>query len=165
MTQVAASIDNYQAQCGAFKLTLPVFRLFTDSAVCLQRLNINPMAEETESEQLLHRLFEQVNEHIETRMEYFTLSSTEKMSGIAANLAGALVLMVFALLVLFFFSMGFAWWLGDFLGNRAGGFALAGLVFLPIAWATYRWVRPFVREKIIEAVLQNDAPKTADPNG
>lgn len=117
------------------------------------------MAEETDSEQLLHRLYEQINKHIETRLAYFTVTSTEKMSGIAANLAGALTLVVFALLVLFFFSMGFAWWLGDFIGNRAGGFALAGLIYIPIAILVYRWIRPFVREKVIQSIFHEELPE------
>ncbi|MBL7807399.1 MAG: phage holin family protein [Saprospiraceae bacterium] len=111
------------------------------------------MAEETDSEQLLHKLYEQVNEHLETRWAYFTLNATEKAANAASGLAGALTLVVFGLLVLFFFSMGFAWWLGDFIGNRAGGFALAGLVFIPIAYLAYRWIGPFVQEKVIEAAL------------
>lgn len=123
------------------------------------------MAEETDSEQLLHKLYEQINEHLETRWAYFSLSSTEKMSGLAANLAGTLSIVVFALLVLFFFSMGFAWWLGDFLGNRAGGFALAGLIFIPIAWGVNRWIRPFVREMIIQSVLHEEPSENPDQHG
>ena len=118
------------------------------------------MAEETDSEQLLHKLYEQVNEHLETRWTYFTLSATEKMAKAASGMASALTIVVFALLVLFFFSMGFAWWLGDFIGNRAGGFALAGLVFIPIAYLVYRWIGPFVQEKVIESALHE--PKKTD---
>jgi len=117
------------------------------------------MAEETNPEETLHQLFEQVNRHLETRWKYFTITSTERLSGIAAGMAGAITVIVCALLVLFFFSMGFAWWLGDFINNRAGGFALAGLIFLPIAYFAYRWVGPFVREKIIESFLHGDVPE------
>ena len=111
------------------------------------------MEEKPDTEQLLHRLLEQVNQHIETRWEYFSLRLTEKISGLAAEIAGALTLFVFSLLVMFFFCVGFAWWLGDLIGNRAGGFALAGLIFVPIAYFVYRWIRPFVREKFIQNVL------------
>lgn len=114
------------------------------------------MTEEKKSEDLIQRLFEQVNKHIETRIAYVTLTSAEKVSAIMANLTGAIVLFVFAILVLFFFSMGFAWWLGDFIGNRAGGFALAGLIFIPIAFVAFAWVRPFVRDLIIESVLHEE---------
>lgn len=123
------------------------------------------MAEETDPELLLHRLYEQVNEHLESRWAYFTLTSTEKLSGVAAGLAGALTLIVFALLVLFFFSMGFAWWLGDFIQNRAGGFALAGLVFIPIAFFAFRWIGPYVRDKVIQSMMHEDQPQTPEQHG
>ena len=114
------------------------------------------MAEETKDDQVLHRLFEQLTQHLETRWEYFTLTSTEKMSNLAANITGALTVFVFAVLVLFFFTLGFAWWLGDYIGNRAGGFALTGLIFVPIAIVFFQWIRPFVRKKIIQSVLHDD---------
>ncbi len=123
------------------------------------------MAEETDTEQLLHRLFDKVNQHIETRWEYLTLTLTEKFSGLAAEVAGALTLFVFAVLVLFFFCMGLAWWLGDFIGNRAGGFALAGLIFVPIAYFVYRWICPFVRNKFIQIVLDELDEENPSKNG
>jgi hypothetical protein len=119
------------------------------------------MEETSKEETLLQRLYEQASDHLETRWEYFTLNATEKVSGLAANIAGAFVVMVFAVLVLFFFTLGFSWWLGDLLGNRAGGFALTGLIFIPLAALVFRWIRPFVRTKVIQAILQNEP--TDDP--
>jgi len=123
------------------------------------------MAEQTDTEQMLHRLYEQVNQHIETRWAYFSLTATEKFSGIAANMAQALTVMIFALIMLFFFSLGFAWWIGDLIGHRAGGFALAGLIFLPIAFFVYRWIGPFVRDKVIESILQDEVSENPKNNG
>ncbi len=123
------------------------------------------MAEDANDDQVLHRLFEQLNQHLETRLAYFSLASTEKIAIASANLAGAIVVSVFAILVLFFFSMGFAWWLGDFIGNRAAGFSLAGLIFVPIAFLVYRWIRPFVRKKVIQSFLHDDVAKNTTKNG
>lgn len=123
------------------------------------------MAEEPDTEQLLHRLFEQASQHLETRWEYLTVTATEKFSKLAAELAGAFTIFVFAVLVLFFFCMGFAWWLGDFIGNRAGGFALAGLIFIPIAYLSFRWIRPFVRNKIIESALFEEEDENPADHG
>lgn len=117
------------------------------------------MDEETKDEQLLQRLFDQVSQHAETRWTYFTLTATEKASGMAAEVAGAVTIFIFALLVLFFFTLGLAWWMGDLIGSRAGGFALTGLVFVPIAYGLFRWIRPTVRTKIIDAILEDDHKK------
>jgi hypothetical protein len=120
------------------------------------------MAEEIKDEQVLNRLFEQISQHIETRVEYFTLTSTEKISALIASLAGIISIFVFAILVLFFFSMGFAWWLGDMVQSRAAGFALAGLIFIPIAIAVNVWIRPFIRAKIVETVLEETQKHPSD---
>ncbi len=120
------------------------------------------MAEEIKDEQVLNRLFEQLSKHLETRVEYFTLSATEKTSALMAKLAGVVTIFIFAILVLFFFSMGFAWWLGDVVQSRAAGFALAGLIFIPIAIVVYRWIGPFVRSKIIETVMEETQKHDAD---
>ncbi len=117
------------------------------------------MDEETKDEQLLQRFMEQIVQHAETRWAYFTLTATEKGSGIAANVAGAITLFVFALLVLFFFTFGLAWWMGDLISNRAGGFALTGLIFIPIGYGLFRWIRPTVRASIIDAILEEDQKK------
>lgn len=122
------------------------------------------MAEQPEVAQLLQKLYNQITQHAETRFRYLSLNATDKLSGLLSNLAGAMVLFVFFILVLFFFSMGFAWWLGDLIGSRAGGFALAGLVFIPIAWLTFGWVRPFVQTKVIQILWQEDDDKTKIDN-
>lgn len=115
------------------------------------------MAEQNaHDEHLLHQLFEQVSLHIETRLEHLSLNTAEKISNLAGGIASGVSVFVFGVLVLFFFSMGFAWWLGDFFQSRAGGFAVAGLIFVPIGWLFYRWIGGFVRDKIIEKVLDDE---------
>lgn len=114
------------------------------------------MSDEPNQGPAIERLLEKSLQHIETRWEYFSLSATEKISGAAAALTGVLIVVLFTLMVLFFLSIGFAIWLGDFLGNRAGGFALAGLIFVPIAIAAYFWVPSLVRSKIIQNMLEDE---------
>jgi hypothetical protein len=117
------------------------------------------MAEDTKQEPSFERLLHKVLKHLETRWEYYSLTTTEKISAAAAMLSGIAIIAIFALIVLFFFSIGFAIWLGDYLGNRAGGFVLAGLIFVPIAIVAYMKVPPFVRTKIIQNILEDDDPE------
>lgn len=120
-------------------------------------LNVDSsMSKETNQEAPFERLLEKVLQHLETRWEYFSLTATEKISAAAATLSGVLIVTVIALIVLFFFSIGFAIWLGDYIGNRAGGFALAGLLFVPVAVVAYIKVPPYVRTKIIQNILEDD---------
>ena len=114
------------------------------------------MSKETNQESSFERLLEKTLQHLETRWEFFSLTATEKLSGAAFMFSKLLIISVFALIILFFISIGFAIWLGDYIGSRAGGFALAGLIFVPFAVAAYIWVPPFVRTKTIQNILQDD---------
>jgi hypothetical protein len=124
------------------------------------------MTQEPNQDSAFERLLEKGLEHLETRWEYYSLVATEKISGAAASFVGILIIIAFALMILFFLSISFAIWLGDLLGNRAGGFALAGLIFIPIAFGAYYFIPPIVRSKIIHQMLQEDEnTKNENPRG
>lgn len=123
------------------------------------------MTQEPNPDSAFERLLDKTLQHLETRWEYYSLTATEKISGAAASFVGMLIVIVFAMMILFFLSIGFAIWLGDFLGNRAGGFALAGLIFVPIAIGAYYLIPPMVRSKIIHNMLQDEHPEDENPRG
>ena len=54
------------------------------------------MSEENNQKQGLNGLFEQINQHLETRWASFSLTTTEKLSDLAANMAGIFTLLLFA---------------------------------------------------------------------
>lgn len=104
----------------------------------------------------LEYLTEQLLDHLETRWEYATLVFTEKASEIVSNLVSLMAAALFGMMTLLFLSLGFALWLGDMIGSRSGGFALAAVVFVPLGILAYVWIKPFVRTKIIQNILQDD---------
>ena len=86
------------------------------------------------------------------------LNLTKKATDITANAAGALVSIVLALFVLFFAGVALAWWLGDLIESRAGGFlivagffALLALIFMAIR---KKLVFPMFRNKIIRKMYE-----------
>jgi hypothetical protein len=109
-----------------------------------------------EQEPNLHTLYKQVIEHLETRWEYYSLVMVEKIAAASAAAAGMFTLAAFGMIVLLFFCMGFAFWLSDRLNSHAAGFSLAGLIVIPIAALAYWWIRPFVRDKIIHNILNDE---------
>jgi uncharacterized phosphosugar-binding protein len=121
------------------------------------------MSTETNEKSNAERLLEQATRHLETRATYMSLVAVEKGSEILASAARLVVVAVFAGLILFFFSMGFAFWLSERLHSQAGGFSLAGLIFIPFAVAAWVWVKHMVRAKIIQTFLDDDdiQPKDA----
>jgi len=114
------------------------------------------MITETNEKPSSERLLEQAIQHLETRWQYISLSATEKLSESASTLVRILAVAFFVLIMFFFFSVGFAFWLSDQLGSRAAGFSLTGLVFLPGAIAAFHFLKPWIRSKIIQNILDND---------
>lgn len=114
------------------------------------------MDEQQNAPPSLQTLIEQITQHIETQREYLSLAITEKVSAALGALAGILALCIIGLVALSYFGLAFAFWLGDIIGSRAGGFAVAGVVFIPIAVAAYYLLNPFVRKKIIQIMLEDE---------
>ncbi|MCC7505706.1 MAG: phage holin family protein [Saprospiraceae bacterium] len=108
----------------------------------------------------LEQLTDQLLDHLETRWEYATLTFAEKLSALLSNLAGMIVALAFALMVLMLLCVALALWLGDLIGNKAGGFALSSLILIPIGALAFYVIRPVFREKIIQNMLSDeDLPK------
>lgn len=120
------------------------------------------MSQEPNQESPFEQLLDKGLKHLETRWEFYSLTATEKISTAAAAFAGMLIITMFALMILFFLSIGFAVWLGDYLDNRAGGFALAGLIFVPIAIGAYILIPPIIQTRIIDNMTQDET--TEDEN-
>jgi hypothetical protein len=120
------------------------------------------MSQEPNPDSAFERLLEKTLQHLETRWEYYSLSATEKISGAAAAFVRILIVVVFALMLLFFLSISLAVWLGDYSGNRAAGFALAALLFMPLAAAAYYFLPPLVRSRIIHDMLKDENTHNED---
>jgi len=113
------------------------------------------MSTETNEKTNSERLFDQIVQHLDTRWEYLSILTAEKSAELLSSVVRALVVAVLILQILFFFSIGFAFWLGELIGSTAGGFLLAGLTFVPFALVAYLVLKPIVRSKIIEAFLRH----------
>lgn len=123
------------------------------------------MTQEPNQESAFERLLDKGLQHLETRWEFYSLTATEKISAAAAAFTGMLIIMMFALMILLFLSFGFAIWLGDYIDNRAGGFVLAGLIFVPVAIGAYRLIPPIIRSRIIYNMLHDETTKDENTPG
>ena len=123
------------------------------------------MSQEPNQESAFERLLDKGLQHLETRWEYYSLTATEKISGAAAALTGMLIIIMFVLMILFFLCMCFAFWRGDYIGNVAGGFALAALIFIPVAIGAYLLIPPIVRSRIIHNMSQDENTKDKNTSG
>jgi hypothetical protein len=86
------------------------------------------------------------------------LNITQKTTNVASNFILGAAIGFFGFIVVLFLGIALAWWLGDLIESRAGGFLLAAgffvLVLLIIAGIRKKVVFPFIRNKIIRKIYE-----------
>jgi hypothetical protein len=98
----------------------------------------------------VEKLIDDVKEYAETRMDIIVLNLQDKISAIISSIASVLLLTVLSLFVVFFLSIGVAWWIGQATESPSiGFFCIAGFYLLLAA------IIAFNREKLIKAPIIN----------
>ena len=81
---------------------------------------------------------------------------TQKVTNVASNLLLILSIAFFGFLIILFGGIALAFWVGDLVGNRAGGFLITAgfflLVLLIIAAIRKKVVFPYIRNLIIRKI-------------
>jgi hypothetical protein len=99
-------------------------------------------------------LISHTGEYLDTFFKVSLLKVTRKTTDIASAAISVMVICVVGLLILFFAGFGAAWWLGDVLNNRIGGFMIVAGLFLIAAFLLIRYRRkivfPFIRNSLIK---------------
>jgi hypothetical protein len=84
----------------------------------------------------------------------------QKVSRLSASVVVLLAICLFGFFAILFFGFALAWWLGDLVNSRAGGFVLAGvldiiLLFVFIAMKK-KIIFPFIRDVIIRKIYDEE---------
>jgi len=99
-----------------------------------------------------------VSDYLDTLYRLTLLKVTQKATNLASTVLAAIAVCTIGLFVLFFVSVGAAWWLGDILKSRAGGFfIIAGfylLLLLCIVLLRKRIVFPFIRNLVLGKIYE-----------
>ena len=75
-------------------------------------------------------LAEHVQDYADTFYKVAVLNITQKATDIASATITAITLLTLGMFALFFGGFALAWWLGDVINTRAGGFAIVAGLFL-----------------------------------
>ena len=78
----------------------------------------------------LKGVFQKIKEYLTTRQRLITLTLTERAARLIASLFTDVIRVIFALFVVFFFSMALGFYLSELLNSNALGFLLTGTIFL-----------------------------------
>lgn len=105
---------------------------------------------------------EEITDHLgdyaETFLKLTLLNVTQKGATIASTVVTTIVLCGLGLFVLFFAGFGLAWWLGDLVDSRTGGFLMVGgfylLLFILILAMRKKTIYPFIKNTVIRKVYE-----------
>jgi len=94
-----------------------------------------------------------VEEFADTWYKLTVVNATEKATSVASAAISMIMLCTVGVFVFVLGGLALAWWLGDLIGSRAGGFLLAagffGLIMVVIILLRKRILFPFFRDLII----------------
>ncbi|HEV8286274.1 MAG TPA: phage holin family protein [Chitinophagaceae bacterium] len=95
-------------------------------------------------------LIEDVTDFLETYYQLITINVAQKGINIASAVINAFILCFLGLFTFAFIGFGLAWWLGNVINSRAGGFFITAGIYLVIMIALI-----IMRKKVIFPFLRN----------
>ena len=99
-----------------------------------------------------------VGDYLDTLYKVTLLNVTQKTTNIASGAIAAIVGVVLGMFVLFFAGFAAAWWLGNVIESRVGGFLLVAGFYLLIAIIIIllrkKIVFPYIRNLLIKKVYE-----------
>ena len=96
------------------------------------------------------RIVDHTVDYLDTFVKLRLLKITRKTTNIVSGAIVTLVACLLGMFVLFFASLAAAWWLGDVIGSRTGGFLLLTSFYLVVVIALV-----LLRNKIIFPFIRN----------
>jgi hypothetical protein len=95
-------------------------------------------------------LVDHVTDFLETYYEYIGINVAQKSVNLASGAINFVIVIFLCLLIVSFLGFGLAWWLGDVINSRAGGFFIVAAFYLVIMIAMI-----IMRKRLIFPLLRN----------
>jgi hypothetical protein len=99
-----------------------------------------------------------VSDYLDTLYRLTLLKVTQKATNLASIVVATIAVCTLSLFILFFASFGAAWWLGDIIKSRVGGFfIIAGfylLLLLVIILFRKKIVFPYIRNLVMGKIYE-----------
>jgi ABC-type bacteriocin/lantibiotic exporter with double-glycine peptidase domain len=101
------------------------------------------------SEQVL-KLF--IN-YVENMWEYARLSAAEKATSLTAAAIGSAMIAFFSGIIIFFLSLGLAFYIGSVMDSIATGFFIVAIGYVVLMIASLIFIKPIIERKISETII------------
>jgi len=95
-------------------------------------------------------LVDHVTDFLETYYQYIAINVAQKSINLASGAINFVILIFLCLLIVSFTGFGLAWWLGDVINSRTGGFFIVAGFYLLVAVLLI-----VMRKKVIFPFLRN----------
>jgi len=106
----------------------------------------------------VENLTSHTGDYLDTLYKVTMLNVTQKATNIASAAIGAITICILGMFVLFFIGFGAAWWLGDMINSRTGGFLIVAGFYLVLTICIValrrKIVFPFFRNLLIKKVYE-----------
>ncbi len=108
--------------------------------------------------ELIELLFTRVVEYSKTSFDLLKLKALEKASDVISSLAVHIIIIFLIASFMFFLNLGFAFWLGDILGNTCYGFfavsAFYGFIGIILHLFLHKTLKERLRNYVIRQLLK-----------
>lgn len=106
-------------------------------------------------------LFERAEDYAKTSIDLLKLNAVDKSAEIVSSLFSLLVVSMTVVLSIVIISLGFAFWIGNLLGNTSYGFFIIGgfYLFMAILFRVFReqWLKYPISNSIIKQMMKQKA--------
>jgi hypothetical protein len=102
----------------------------------------------------IEQLAGNVKAYLETRFDIVVLNLQDKLSSVISSVASVLVLALLSVFVIFFASVGAAWWIGQTLQNSSIGFFCVAGFYLLLTIIIVIFKDAWIKLPVINALLR-----------
>jgi Putative Actinobacterial Holin-X, holin superfamily III len=99
-----------------------------------------------------------VSDYLDTLYRLTLLKITQKATNLASTIVTTIAVCTLGLIALFFASIGVAWWLGDIIKSRAGGFFIIAGFYLLLVFCIVllrkKIVFPYIRKLVLGKIYE-----------
>ena len=115
---------------------------------------MDPLKESPEIKSSVESFLRNSKEYAETRLNILVLDGQEKIAKTAAGFITGAVLLVIGVFLLFFLSIGTAWYFGEMMGHSFFGFFAVAGFYLLVGILTYVFRQQWIYLPITNSMIQ-----------
>ena len=115
-----------------------------------------------EEKNKFEQLFSNVKAYVETRFDIVVLNAQDRLSDVLSSVAAVFIMAVLSVFVIFFASIGAAWWIGQQMENASIGFFLVAAFYLLITVIIIMFKDKWIKLPVVNSLLRKININEAD---